>query len=73
MGDVSCCFYCLYKCLLFPIYKLFRQIIFPALSASLLVPDGYENQNNASLYMVLPIVVSTLVLLLGALLISHQR
>nr|ACF17729.1 leptin receptor [Anas platyrhynchos] len=37
------------------------------------VPDGYENQNNASLYMVLPIVVSTLVLLLGALLISHQR
>ncbi|XP_047918106.2 leptin receptor isoform X4 [Anser cygnoides] len=37
------------------------------------VPDGYENQNNASLYMVLPIVISTLVLLLGALLISQQR
>ncbi|NWQ81578.1 LEPR protein, partial [Columbina picui] len=34
---------------------------------------GYENENNASLSVVLPIVISTSVLLLGALLVSHQR
>nr|XP_021152075.1 leptin receptor isoform X2 [Columba livia] len=34
---------------------------------------GYENENNTSLSVVLPIVISTSVLLLGALLVSHQR
>lgn len=43
------------------------------LSEFLLFPGGYENENNASLYVVLPIVISTSVLLLGALLVSHQR
>jgi len=44
-----------------------------SLSEFLSFPAGYENENNASLYVVLPIVISTSVLLLGALLVSHQR
>ncbi|NXJ03340.1 LEPR protein, partial [Odontophorus gujanensis] len=35
--------------------------------------DGYVNQTSSSLHMVLPIVISTSVLLLGALLVSHRR
>nr|AFF19464.1 leptin receptor [Dromaius novaehollandiae] len=57
----------------FSLYPVFAGGVGKSRATDQFIKDGSENQNNASLYVVLPIVISTSVLLLGALMISHQR
>ncbi|NWX16094.1 LEPR protein, partial [Aegotheles bennettii] len=57
----------------FSVYPVFAGGVGKSRAMDQFAKGGYENENNASLYMVLPIVTSTSVLLLGALLVSHQR
>ncbi|KAM6397043.1 leptin receptor isoform 2-T2 [Pluvialis apricaria] len=57
----------------FSLYPVFAGGVGKSRSTDRFTQGGYENENNASLYLVLPIVISTSVLLLGALLVSHQR
>ncbi|XP_062437170.1 leptin receptor [Rhea pennata] len=57
----------------FSLYPVFVGGVGKSRATDQFIKDGSENQNNASLYVVLPIVISTSVLLLGVLMISHQR
>ncbi|XP_025930286.1 leptin receptor isoform X1 [Apteryx rowi] len=57
----------------FSLYPIFAGGVGKSRATDQFIKDGSENQNNASLYVVLPIVISTSVLLLGALMTSHQR
>ncbi|XP_010220132.1 PREDICTED: leptin receptor, partial [Tinamus guttatus] len=57
----------------FSLYPVFAGGVGKSRTTDQFVRDGSENQNNASLYVVLPIVISTSALLLGALMVSHQR
>ncbi|NWS72282.1 LEPR protein, partial [Crotophaga sulcirostris] len=57
----------------FSLYPVFAGGVGKSRTTDQFTKGGYENENNASLYVVLPIVISTSVLLLGALLVSHQR
>ncbi|XP_072723550.1 leptin receptor isoform X3 [Ciconia boyciana] len=57
----------------FSLYPVFAGGVGKSRATDQFTKGGYENENNASLYVVLPIVISTSVLLLGALLVSHQR
>ncbi|NXE09352.1 LEPR protein, partial [Lophotis ruficrista] len=57
----------------FSLYPVFAGGVGKAKATDRFTKGGYETENNASLSVVLPIVISTSVLLLGALLVSHQR
>ncbi|KAM9280077.1 leptin receptor [Cariama cristata] len=57
----------------FSLYPVFARGVGKSRATDQFTKGGYENENNASLSVVLPIVISTSVLLLGALLVSHQR
>ncbi|NXQ86995.1 LEPR protein, partial [Nyctibius grandis] len=57
----------------FSVYPVFAGGVGKPRATDHFTKGGYDNENNASLYVVLPIVTSTSVLLLGALLVSHQR
>ncbi|XP_027648430.2 leptin receptor isoform X4 [Falco peregrinus] len=57
----------------FSLYPVFAGGVGKSRATDQFTKGGYENENNASLYVVLPIVISTSVLLLGVLLVSHQR
>ncbi|NXT58137.1 LEPR protein, partial [Pluvianellus socialis] len=57
----------------FSLYPVFAGGVGKSRATDRFTKGGYENENNDSLYLVLPIVISTSVLLLGALLVSHQR
>ncbi|NWX09219.1 LEPR protein, partial [Caloenas nicobarica] len=57
----------------FSLSPVFAGGVGKAMTTDHFTKGGYENENNASLSVVLPIVISTSVLLLGALLVSHQR
>ncbi|XP_030351155.1 leptin receptor isoform X1 [Strigops habroptila] len=57
----------------FSLYPVFAGGVGKSRATDQFTKAGYENENNSNLYVVLPIVISTSVLLLGALLVSHQR
>ncbi|XP_064310950.1 leptin receptor isoform X2 [Phalacrocorax carbo] len=57
----------------FSLYPVFAGGVGKSRVTDQFTKAGYENETNASLYVILPIVISTSVLLLGALLVSHQR
>ncbi|XP_075365047.1 leptin receptor isoform X3 [Mycteria americana] len=57
----------------FSLYPVFAGGVGKSRATDQFTKGGYENENNASLYVVLPIVISASVLLLGVLLVSHQR
>ncbi|XP_053929596.1 leptin receptor isoform X1 [Cuculus canorus] len=57
----------------FSLYPVFAGGVGKSRTTDRFTKGGFESENNASLYVVLPIVISTSVLLLGALLVSHQR
>ncbi|NXA31600.1 LEPR protein, partial [Eudromia elegans] len=58
---------------LFSLYPVFAGGVGKSRTTDQFIRDGSENQNNTSLYVVLPIVVSASTLLLGTLMVSHQR
>uniref|UniRef100_A0A8C3KMQ3 Leptin receptor n=1 Tax=Calidris pygmaea TaxID=425635 RepID=A0A8C3KMQ3_9CHAR len=57
----------------FSLYPVFAGGVGKSRATDQFAKGGYEDENNASLSVVLPIIISTSVLLLGALLVSHQR
>ncbi|KAJ7402174.1 hypothetical protein BTVI_88743 [Pitangus sulphuratus] len=57
----------------FSLYPVFPGGVGRARATDQFSKGGFENENNGSLSVVLPIVLSTSVLLLGVLLVSHQR
>ncbi|OXB82163.1 UNVERIFIED_CONTAM: hypothetical protein H355_009042, partial [Colinus virginianus] len=57
----------------FSLYPVFAGGVGKSRATDQFTKDGYVNQTSSSLHMVLPIVISTSVLLLGALLVSHRR
>ncbi|NXE97488.1 LEPR protein, partial [Menura novaehollandiae] len=57
----------------FSLYPVFAGGVGKARATDHFAKGGFENGNTGSLSVVLPIVISTSVLLLGALLLSHQR
>ncbi|NXS92021.1 LEPR protein, partial [Jacana jacana] len=57
----------------FSLYPVFAGGVGKSRATDQFAKGGYENENSASLSVVLPIIISTSVLLLGALLVSHQR
>ncbi|NWV74994.1 LEPR protein, partial [Dasyornis broadbenti] len=57
----------------FSLYPVFAGGVGKARATDQFARGGFEAGNNGSLHVVLPIVFSTSVLLLGALLVSHQR
>ncbi|NXJ66962.1 LEPR protein, partial [Rostratula benghalensis] len=57
----------------FSLYPVFAGGVGKSRATDQFAKGGYETENNASLSVVLPIIISTSVLLLGALLVSHQR
>ncbi|NWI80902.1 LEPR protein, partial [Dryoscopus gambensis] len=57
----------------FSLYPVFAGGVGKARATDQFAKGGFETGNNGSLHVVLPIVFSTSVLLLGALLVSHQR
>ncbi|XP_009944658.1 PREDICTED: leptin receptor [Leptosomus discolor] len=57
----------------FSLYPVFAEGVGKSRATDQFTKGGYDSESNASLYVVLPIVISTSVLLLGALLVSHQR
>ncbi|NXI47399.1 LEPR protein, partial [Galbula dea] len=57
----------------FSLYPVFAEGVGKARATDQFSRGGYEDENNSSLYLVLPIVISTSVLLLGVLLVAHQR
>ncbi|NXC45849.1 LEPR protein, partial [Penelope pileata] len=57
----------------FSLYPVFAGGVGKSRATDQFSKDGYQNPNSSSLYMVLPIVISTSVLLLGVLLVLHQR
>ncbi|NXG13684.1 LEPR protein, partial [Grallaria varia] len=57
----------------FSLYPVFAGGVGKARATEQFSKGGFENENNGSLSVVLPVVISASVLLLGALLVSHQR
>ncbi|XP_053806970.1 leptin receptor isoform X1 [Vidua chalybeata] len=57
----------------FSLYPVFAGGVGKARATDQFAKGGFETGNTGSLHVVLPIVFSTSVLLLGALLVSHQR
>ncbi|NXR49013.1 LEPR protein, partial [Hippolais icterina] len=57
----------------FSLYPVFAGGVGKARTTDHFAKGGFETGNSGSLHVVLPIVFSTSVLLLGALLVSHQR
>ncbi|NWU01746.1 LEPR protein, partial [Urocynchramus pylzowi] len=57
----------------FSLYPVFAGGVGKARATDQFAKGGFETGNTGSLHVVLPIVFSTSVLLLGALLLSHQR
>uniref|UniRef100_A0A8C5IUK8 Leptin receptor n=1 Tax=Junco hyemalis TaxID=40217 RepID=A0A8C5IUK8_JUNHY len=57
----------------FSLYPVFAGGVGKARATDQFAQGGFETGNAGSLHVVLPIVFSTSVLLLGALLLSHQR
>ncbi|XP_017596282.1 PREDICTED: leptin receptor isoform X2 [Corvus brachyrhynchos] len=57
----------------FSLYPVFAGGVGKARATDQFAKGGFETGNNGSLHVVLPIVFSTSVLLLGALLVSHPR
>ncbi|NXK68894.1 LEPR protein, partial [Sylvietta virens] len=57
----------------FSLYPVFAGGVGKARATDQFAKGGFEAGNSGSLHVVLPIVISTSVLLLGALLVSHQR
>ncbi|NWV20544.1 LEPR protein, partial [Origma solitaria] len=57
----------------FSLYPVLAGGVGKARATDQFARGGFEAGNNGSLHVVLPIVFSTSVLLLGALLVSHQR
>ncbi|NXS51646.1 LEPR protein, partial [Brachypteracias leptosomus] len=57
----------------FNLFPLFAGGVGQPRSTDHFTTGGYENEHNSSISVVLPIVISTSVFLLGALLVSHQR
>ncbi|XP_027507591.1 leptin receptor isoform X1 [Corapipo altera] len=57
----------------FSLYPVFAGGVGRARATDQFSKGGFENENNGNLSVVLPIVISTSVLLLGVLLVSHQR
>uniref|UniRef100_A0A8C9MW26 Leptin receptor n=1 Tax=Serinus canaria TaxID=9135 RepID=A0A8C9MW26_SERCA len=57
----------------FSLYPVFAGGVGKARATDQFAQGGFETGNTGSLHVVLPIVFSTSVLLLGALLVSHQR
>ncbi|NXD51749.1 LEPR protein, partial [Corvus moneduloides] len=57
----------------FSLYPVFAGGVGKARATDQFAEGGFETGNNGSLHVVLPIVFSTSVLLLGALLVSHPR
>ncbi|NWV11935.1 LEPR protein, partial [Ptilonorhynchus violaceus] len=57
----------------FSLYPVFAGGVGKARATDHFAKGGFETGNSGSLSLVLPIVISTSVLLLGALLVSHQR
>ncbi|NWH84191.1 LEPR protein, partial [Aegithalos caudatus] len=57
----------------FSLYPVFAGGVGKARATDQFAKGGFEAGSSGSLHMVLPIVFSTSVLLLGALLVSHQR
>ncbi|XP_054021217.1 leptin receptor [Dryobates pubescens] len=57
----------------FSLYPVFAEGVGKSRATEQFAKGGYEDEKNASLSVVLPIVISTSALLLGALLVSHQR
>ncbi|KAI1236909.1 hypothetical protein IHE44_0015167 [Lamprotornis superbus] len=57
----------------FSLYPVFAGGVGKARATDHFAKGGFEPGNSGSLHVVLPIVFSTSVLLLGALLVSHQR
>ncbi|NWI02376.1 LEPR protein, partial [Tichodroma muraria] len=57
----------------FSLYPVFAGGVGKARATDQFAKGGFEAGNSGSLHVVLPIVFSTSVLLLGALLVSHQR
>ncbi|KFQ34854.1 Leptin receptor, partial [Merops nubicus] len=57
----------------FRLYPVFAEGVGKSKATDQFTKGEYETENNTSLSVVLPIVISTSVLLLGALLVSHQR
>ncbi|NWI66766.1 LEPR protein, partial [Todus mexicanus] len=57
----------------FTLYPVFAGGVGKSRATDQFTKGGYENENNSSLSVILPIVLSTSVLLLGVLLVLHQR
>ncbi|NXC26543.1 LEPR protein, partial [Campylorhamphus procurvoides] len=57
----------------FSLYPVFAGGVGKARATEQFSKGGFEEENNGSLYVVVPVVISASVLLLGALLVSHQR
>ncbi|NXP81657.1 LEPR protein, partial [Ramphastos sulfuratus] len=57
----------------FSLYPVFAEGVGKSRATEHFTKGGYEHEKNANLSVVLPIVISTSALLLGALLVSHQR
>ncbi|NXH11136.1 LEPR protein, partial [Bucco capensis] len=57
----------------FSLYPVFAEGVGKPRATDHFTKGGYEKENNSSFHLLLPIVISSSVLLLGALLVSHQR
>nr|XP_036880271.1 leptin receptor isoform X2 [Manis javanica] len=58
----------------FSLYPIFTEGVGKPKIINSLTPDDIEkHQNDAGLYVIVPIIISSSILLLGTLLISHQR
>ncbi|NXF77284.1 LEPR protein, partial [Sclerurus mexicanus] len=57
----------------FSLYPVFAGGVGKARATDQFSKGGFGDDNNGSLYVVVPVVISASVLLLGALLVSHQR
>uniref|UniRef100_A0A452HMA8 Fibronectin type-III domain-containing protein n=1 Tax=Gopherus agassizii TaxID=38772 RepID=A0A452HMA8_9SAUR len=57
----------------FSLYPIFPEGVGNPKTTDEFIKDRSEKQNDAGLYVILPIVISSFVLLLGTLLISQQR
>ncbi|KAM6262491.1 leptin receptor isoform 2-T2 [Porphyrio hochstetteri] len=57
----------------FSVYPVFAGGVGRAGATEQFATGGYESENNSSLYVVLPVVISSSAFLLGVLLVSHQR
>uniref|UniRef100_A0A8D0HBY0 Leptin receptor n=1 Tax=Sphenodon punctatus TaxID=8508 RepID=A0A8D0HBY0_SPHPU len=57
----------------FSLYPIFPEGVGKPMTTDEFSKGGNEKQNDASLYVILPLVISCSVLLFGALLVLHQR